>query len=206
MDNWYNKAMTAQKTNPQVAELMEAYKAAQTQEDKDVVKNAVIELLSADAPASVSDAPVASKDPKVIETPALKITAEVITVLSDLTEKLHTVELELPRPESWNLHSIRSFFRRRILPFYFRENNIVYRAITKVLTDESMIQETMCAFPYKNKPIEEWTQKDFQMAAIEYGLYSFPLPNTKSLGELRAWLREHQNTDELTTLPSESDI
>ena len=45
MDNWYMKAMSAQKTNPQIAELLEAYKAAATQEDKIVVRDAIIALL-----------------------------------------------------------------------------------------------------------------------------------------------------------------
>lgn len=203
MDNWYNKAMAAQKTNPQVAELLEAYRAA-AQEDKNVVRDAIIALLPQEStqpqPSAASDANNGGKT-----TAALKITAEVITVLSDSTEKIHTVEMVLPKPENWSLAMVRSFYRRRLLPFYFRENGIVYKAITKILTDESMIEETTEKFHYVNSPRSEWTQKDYQMFAIEKGLYSFPLPNTKSLGELRSWLDFHGTQDETTTLMPESD-
>lgn len=203
MDNWYNKAMAAQKTNPQIAELLEAYRAA-AQEDKNVVRDAIIALLPQEStqpqPSAASDA-----NNGWTTTAALKITAEVITVLSDSTEKIHTVEMVLPKPENWSLAMVRSFYRRRLLPFYFRENGIVYKAITKILTDESMIEETTEKFHYVNSPRSEWTQKDYQMFAIEKGLYSFPLPNTKSLGELRSWLDFHGTQDETTTLMPESD-
>ena len=203
MDNWYNKAMAAQKTNPQIAELLEAYRDA-AQEDKNVVRDAIIALLPQEStqpqPSAASDANNGWKT-----TAALKITAEVITVLSDSTEKIHTVEMVLPKPENWSLAMVRSFYRRRLLPFYFRENGIVYKAITKILTDESMIEETTEKFHYVNSPRSEWTQKDYQMFAIEKGIYSFPLPNTKSLGELRSWLDFHGTQDETTTLMPESD-
>ena len=203
MDNWYNKAMAAQKTNPQIAELLEAYRDA-AQEDKNVVRDAIIALLPEQpAQPQPSAASVANNGRKT--TAALKITAEVITVLSDSTEKIHTVEMVLPKPENWSLAMVRSFYRRRLLPFYFRENGIVYKAITKILTDESMIEETTEKFHYVNSPRSEWTQKDYQMFAIEKGLYSFPLPNTKSLGELRSWLDFHGTQDETTTLMPESD-
>lgn len=200
MDKWYMKAMSAQKTNPLIAELLEAYKAAATQEDKIVVRDAIIALLP-EQPAS----PERDKKQNWVATSALKVGAEVITVLSDSTEKIHAVEMVLPKPENWSLAMVRSFYRRRLLPFYFRENGIVYKAITKILTDESMIEETTEKFHYVNSPRSEWTQKDYQMFAIEKGLYSFPLPNTKSLGELRSWLEFHGTQDETTTLMPESD-
>lgn len=215
MDNWYMKAMSAQKTNPQIAELLEAYKAAATQEDKTIVRDAIVALLP-EQPAQPQPqqqmpqmaqpaSPEMDEKKNWVATSALKITAEVITVLSDSTEKIHTVEMVLPKPENWSLAMVRSFYRRRLLPFYFRENGIVYKAITKILTDESMIEETTEKFHYVNSPRSEWTQKDYQMFAIEKGLYSFPLPNTKSLGELRSWLDFHGTQDETTTLMPESD-
>ena len=101
MDNWYMKAMSAQKTNPQIAELLEAYKVAATQEDKNVVRDAIVALLpeqpAQPQPSAASDANNGWKT-----TAALKITAEVITVLSDSTEKIHTVEMVLPKPENWS--------------------------------------------------------------------------------------------------------
>lgn len=203
MDNWYMKAMSAQKTNPQIAELLEAYKAAATQEDKIVVRDAIIALLPEQLVQPAS--PERDKKQNWVATSALKVGAEVITVLSDSTEKIHAVEMVLPKPENWSLAMVRSFYRRRLLPFYFRENGIVYKAITKILTDESMIEETTEKFHYVNSPRSEWTQKDYQMFAIEKGLYSFPLPNTKSLGELRSWLEFHGTQDETTTLMPESD-
>lgn len=203
MDNWYMKAMSAQKTNPQIAELLEAYKVAATQEDKIVVRDAIIALLP-EQPAQPAS-PEMDEKQNWVATSALKIAAEVITVLSDSTEKIHAVEMVLPKPENWSLAMVRSFYRRRLLPFYFRENGIVYKAITKILTDESMIEETTEKFHYVNSPRSEWTQKDYQMFAIEKGLYSFPLPNTKSLGELRSWLEFHGTQDETTTLMPESD-
>lgn len=194
MDNWYNKAMAAQKTNPQIAEMLEAYKAAQEPADKEALKTAMIALLGDDgAPAITKDSP-ASK-----EIDALEITAEVVTITSDSVETLHTVTMTMPEPADWSLNMVRSFFRRRLLPFYFREKNVTYKAIVKVLTDESMIKRVKVAFPYANKPQDAWTQEDFQMSAIARGLYSFPLPNTKSLGELRVWLMNHE-TDETATL------
>lgn len=209
MDNWYMKAMSAQKTNPQIAELLEAYKAAATQEDKNVVRDAIIALLpEQEDPKPQQQMPQPTdQDEKSnwVATSALKVAAEVITVLSDSTEKIHTVEIVLPKPKDWSLAMVRSFYRRRLLPFYFRENGIVYKAITKILTDESMIEETTEKFHYVNSPRSEWTQKDYQMFAIEKGLYSFPLPNTKSLGELRSWLEFHGTQDETTTLMPESD-
>lgn len=203
MDNWYMKAMSAQKTNPQIAELLEAYKAAATQEDKIVVRDAIIALLPEQPVQPAS--PERDEKQNWVATSALKVGAEVITVLSDSTEKIHAVEMVLPKPENWSLAMVRSFYRRRLLPFYFRENGIVYKAITKILTDESMIEETTEKFHYVNSPRSEWTQKDYQMFAIEKGLYSFPLPNTKSLGELRSWLDFHGTQDETTTLMPESD-
>lgn len=204
MDNWYIKAMSAQKTNPQIAELLEAYKAAATQEDKTVVRDAIVALLP-EQPAQPQPSAASDANNGWLTTAALKITAEVITVLSDSTEKIHTVEMVLPKPDNWSLAMVRSFYRRRLLPFYFRENCIVYKAITKILTDESMIEETTEKFHYVNSPRSEWTQKDYQMYAIEKGLYSFPLPNTKSLGELSSWLDFHGTQDETTTLMPESD-
>ena len=113
MDNWYNKAMAAQKTNPQIAELLEAYRDA-AQEDKNVVRDAIIALLPEQpAQPQPSAASVANNGRKT--TAALKITAEVITVLSDSTEKIHTVEMVLPKPENWSLAMVRSFYRRRLL-------------------------------------------------------------------------------------------
>lgn len=194
MDNWYNKAMAAQKTNPQIAEMLEAYKAAQEPADKEALKTAMIALLGDD------DAPAITKDsPAQKEIDALEITAEVVTITSDSVETLHTVTMTMPEPADWSLNMVRSFFRRRLLPFYFREKNVTYKAIVKVLTDESMIKRVKIAFPYVNKPQDAWTQEDFQMSAIARGLYSFPLPNTKSLGELRVWLMNHE-TDETATL------
>ena len=194
MDNWYNKAMAAQKTNPQIAEMLEAYKAAQEPADKEALKTAMIALLGDE------DAPVTTKDsPASKEIDALEITAEVVTITSDSVETLHTVTMTMPEPADWSLNMVRSFFRRRLLPFYFREKNVTYKAIVKVLTDESMIKRVKVAFPYANKPQDAWTQEDFQMSAIARGLYSFPLPNTKSLGELRVWLMNHE-TDETATL------
>lgn len=194
MDNWYNKAMAAQKTNPQIAEMLEAYKAAQDPADKEALKTAMIALLGDEG------APVITKDsPALKEIDALEITAEVVTITSDSVETLHTVTMTMPEPADWSLNMVRSFFRRRLLPFYFREKNVTYKAIVKVLTDESMIKRVKVAFPYANKPRDAWTQEDFQMSAIARGLYSFPLPNTKSLGELRVWLMNHE-TDETATL------
>ncbi len=194
MDNWYNKAMAAQKTNPQIAEMLEAYKAAQEPADKEALKTAMVALLGDEG------APVITKDsPALKEIDALEITAEVVTITSDSVETLHTVTMTMPEPADWSLNMVRSFFRRRLLPFYFREKNVTYKAIVKVLTDESMIKRVKVAFPYANKPQDQWTQEDFQMSAIERGLYSFPLPNTKSLGELRVWLMNHE-TDEVATL------
>ena len=190
MDNWYNKAMAAQKTNPNVAELMEAYKVATTPEDKEAVKNAIVALLGEDAPA---------KEEGGKEVDALEITAEVVTITSDSVETLHTVTMVMPQPADWSLNMVRSFFRRRLLPFYFREKNVTYKAIVKVLTDESMIKSVKHAFRYNNTDQSKWDQQDYQMYAIERGLYSFPLPNNKSLGELRAWLMNH-DTDETATL------
>lgn len=215
MDNWYIKAMSAQKTNPQIAELLKAYNVAATKEDKTVVRDAIVALLP-EQPAQpqpqqqmpqIAQTATPDLDEKQnwVATSALKIAAEVITVLSDSTEKIHSVEMVLPKPENWSLAMVRSFYRRRLLPFYFRENGIVYKAITKILTDESMIEETTEKFHYVNSLRSEWTQKDYQMYAIEKGLYSFPLPNTKSLGELRSWLDFHGTQDETTTLMPESD-
>ena len=144
--------------------------------------------------------PTTTKDsPALKEIDALEITAEVVTITSDSVETLHTVTMTMPEPADWSLNMVRSFFRRRLLPFYFREKNVTYKAIVKVLTDESMIKRVKVAFPYANKPQDAWTQEDFQMSAIARGLYSFPLPNTKSLGELRVWLMNHE-TDETATL------
>lgn len=207
MDNWYIKAMSAQKTNPQIAELLEAYKVAATQQDKNVVRDAIVALLPQQQMPQMAQTATPGPDEKRnwLATSALKIAAEVITVMSDSTEKIHSVEMVLPKPENWSLAMVRSFYRRRLLPFYFRENGIVYKAITKILTDESMIEETTEKFHYVNSPRSEWTQKDYQMFAIEKGLYSFPLPNTKSLGELRSWLDFHGTQEETTTLMPESD-
>lgn len=191
MDNWYIKAQSAQKTNPQIAEMLETYKAAQDPADKEALKTAIIAILGDE------DAPVTPKPGKQVD--ALTITAEVVTITSDSVETLHTVTMTMPEPADWSLNMVRSFFRRRLLPFYFREKNVTYKAIVKVLTDESMIKHDKIAFPYANKPQDQWTQEDFQMSAIERGLYSFPLPNTKSLGELRTWLMNHE-TDETATL------
>ena len=107
MDNWYIKAMSAQKTNPQIAELLEAYKAAATQEDKTVVRDAIIALLP-EQPAQPQPqqqmpqmaqpaSPEMDEKQNWVATSALKIAAEVITVMSDSTEKIHAVEMVLPK-------------------------------------------------------------------------------------------------------------